>query len=110
MQFVVIGLDGTDEKALDRRMAVRADHLAMGDKLVESGNLWYGAALLSDNGKMKGSLYVVDFLSEKELQAWLAIEPYVVGNVWQNITIHKSHTRNPWQFNRPQEFYTEKQK
>src|SRR3990167_6335170 len=105
MQFVVIGLDGTDEKALDRRMAVRADHLAMGDKLVESGNLWYGAALLSDNGKMKGSLYVVDFLSEKELQAWLAIEPYVVGNVWQNITIHKSHNRNPWQFNRPQEFY-----
>lgn len=108
MQFVVIGLDGTDEKALDRRMAVRKDHIAMGDELVESGNLWYGVALLSDDGTMKGSIYVVDFPSEKELQEWLAIEPYVVGKVWENITIHKSSTRDPWQFNRPKEFYNDK--
>ncbi len=105
MQFVVIGLDGTDEKALERRMAVRADHIAMGDKLLESGNLWYGAALLNEDGTMKGSMYVVSFPSEKELQEWLTVEPYVVGKVWQDLTIHKSNTRDPWQFNHPKEFF-----
>ncbi len=52
MQFVIIGLDGTDEEALNRRMAVRADHIALGDKLMASGNMWYGAALWNDDGKM----------------------------------------------------------
>ena len=110
MQFAIIGLDGTDEKAMDRRMAAREAHLKMGDDLVKSGNLWYASALLSDDGKMKGSLYVVDFPSEKEMRAWLKTEPYVVGNVWKDITIHRSDTHNPWQFNRPKEFYTERKK
>jgi len=110
MQFIVIGLDGTDPKALERRMAVREEHIKMGDKLFGSGNLWYGAALLNDDGNMEGSLYILDFPSEKELKEYLAIEPYVTGKVWQNITIHKSNIRDPWQFNRPKEFYIEKQK
>ncbi len=104
MQFVIIGLDGTDKDAPERRQAVRQDHIAMGDKLRDSGNLWYGAALLHDDGTMKGSMYVVDFPSEKEPQEYLDKEPYVVGDVWQDITIHKSTTRDPWQFNRPKEW------
>jgi uncharacterized protein len=109
MQFVVIGLDGTDSEAPVRRAKVREDHVAMGDKLLMSGNLWYGAALLNDDGTMKGSLYVVDFPSEKELQKWLDSEPYVSGKVWESITVHKSNTRDPWQFSRPKEFFTEKE-
>ncbi|HEX7260141.1 MAG TPA: YciI family protein [Candidatus Saccharimonadia bacterium] len=105
MQFVIIGLDGTDKEAHTRRQAVRHDHIAMGDKLLESGNLWYGAALLNDDGSTKGSMYVVSFPSEKELQEWLDKEPYIVGGVWRHITIHKSNTRDPWQFNRPQEWF-----
>jgi uncharacterized protein YciI len=105
MQFVIIGLDGTDIEAPARRQAVRQDHLNMGDKLVESGNLWYGAALLNDDGTMKGSLYVVSFPSENELQKWLDVEPYMAGGVWKNLTIHKSNTRNPWQFNRTEEWF-----
>lgn len=107
MQFVVIGLDGTDSEAPARRQAVRQEHIAMGDKLLESGNLWYGAALLNDDGSMKGSMYVVSFLSKDEMQAWLDIEPYVVGDVWRDVTIHPSNTRNPWQFNRPEEWFKE---
>ena len=105
MQFVIIGLDGTDEWAPARREAVRQDHIALGDKLLESGNLWYGAALLHDDGSMKGSMYVMNFASEDELQAYLKKEPYVTGNVWQDITIHKSNTREPWQFNRSEEWF-----
>jgi uncharacterized protein YciI len=105
MQFVVIGLDATDEGATSRRLAARPAHLELGDKMLAAGNLWYGAALLDDGGKMKGSMYLVDFSSEEELQAWLATEPYVTGDVWQSIEIHKSSVRNPWQFSRPKEFF-----
>src|SRR4051812_38361466 len=99
MQFVIIGLDGIDKDAPARRQAARQAHISMGDKLLEAGNLWYGAALLNDDGSMKGSMYVVSFPSEQELQEWLDKEPYVQGGVWKDLTIHQSNTREPWQFN-----------
>lgn len=105
MQFVIIGLDGADAEAPQRRAKVRQDHIDMGEELRQSGNMWYGAALLHDDGSMKGSMIVVDFHSEKELQKWLDKEPYMVGGVWKNVTIHKSNTRDPWQFNRPKEWF-----
>ena len=105
MQFIVIGLDGTDSGAPDRRQKVRQQHIDMGEKLRQSGNMWYGAALLHDDGTMKGSMILVDFPSEKELQVWLDKEPYIVGDVWRDVTIHKSNTRDPWQFNRSQEWF-----
>ncbi len=110
MQFVVIGLDDTDKKAQERRSKVRQAHIDMGEKLRLSGNMWYGAALLNDDGSMKGSMILVDFPSEKELHEWLDKEPYVVGEVWKDITIHKSNTRDPWQYNRPQEWFEKRSK
>ena len=109
MQFVVIGLDGTDSEAPERRAKVRQAHIDLGEELRQSGNMWYGAALLHDDETMKGSMILVDFPSEKELQAWLNKEPYVVGDVWRDITIHKSNTRDPWQFNRPEEWFKQRQ-
>lgn len=105
MQFVIIGLDGTDAEAPARRQKARPHHIAMGDELLASGNMWYGAALLHDDGSMKGSMILVDFSSEQELQDWLDKEPYIVGDVWRDVTIHKSNTRDPWQFNRPKEWF-----
>jgi len=109
MQFLIIGLDGTDKNAKKRRLAVREDHISLGDELVKSGNVWYGAVLLDDDNNMKGSVFMVDFPSEKELNEWLEREPYVTGGVWKNITIHKCNTRDPWQFNRPKEFFEKRQ-
>lgn len=105
MQFVIIGLDGTDKGAPVRRQAVRQEHIAMGDKLLEAGNLLFGAALLNDDGSMKGSLYVMSFKSEEQLKEWLDSEPYMVGDVWRDITVHKSNTRDPWQFSHPKEWF-----
>ncbi len=67
MQFLVKGLDGTDKEAMNRRLAVRADHIALGDKLLKSGNMWYGAALRDDEGNMKGSVFIMDFPSKKRI-------------------------------------------
>lgn len=108
MQFVIIGLDGTDSEAMNRRLAARPDHIALGEELRLSGNMWYGAALLNDEGKMKGSMLLMDFVSEEELHEWLEREPYVVGKVWESIEIHKCNVRDPAQFNRPKEFFEER--
>jgi uncharacterized protein len=105
MQFLVKGLDGTDKDAMKRRMAVRDEHIALGEKLLASGNMWYGAALLDEEGNMNGSVFIMDFTSEKKLQAWLDIEPYVVGKVWEKVEIHKANVREPWQFSRSKDFF-----
>lgn len=108
MQFLVLGYDGEDEDAADRRQKARPDHIKLGDKLLKDGNLWYGAALTDDKGKMTGSMYMVDFPDETALNEWLDIEPYKQQGVWQKIEILKCSTRDPWQFNRPQEFFEDK--
>lgn len=88
MQFVIIAKDGTDDKALERRMAAREAHIKLGDEGVEKGNFLMGTALLNDKGEMCGSMMIVDFPSRKELDEWLKIEPYVTRDVWQDIEIY----------------------
>jgi uncharacterized protein len=88
MQFLVIAYDGTDEKALDRRMASRQAHLAGIEKMKADGKAIYGVAILGAGDKMIGSAMVVDFPSRADLDAWLKVEPYVTGNVWQKIEVH----------------------
>ena len=105
MQFLVVGLDGNDDEALARRMAVRGEHIALGDELLAAGNMWYGAAILREDGSMGGSALFMDFQDEVALNEWLAREPYVTGKVWQSITVYPCKTRDPWQFNRPKEFF-----
>ncbi|MFS0577084.1 YciI family protein [Sporosarcina sp. 179-K 3D1 HS] len=87
MQFIVMGYDGTDEEAIDRRLRAREEHLQVVEKRVAAGEHLYGAAILNDQGKMIGSIMVVDYPSREELDNWLKVEPYVVGEVWQKIEI-----------------------
>ena len=46
-------------------------------------------ALLDDEGKMKGSLLVMQYESREELDAYLAQEPYVVEGVWETIEVER---------------------
>ncbi|MFH2092233.1 MAG: YciI family protein [Pseudomonadota bacterium] len=88
MQFIVIGLDGKDKNALDRRMAAREGHLAMAKKMADTGNWLYAVAMLNDEKKMVGSVIVCEFESREALKKeWLDNEPYVLGNVWEEIQI-----------------------
>ena len=52
----------------------------------------------------------MDFPSRKELEGWLDKEPYVTGKVWKSVEILRCNVRDPWQFNRPKEFYTYREK
>ncbi len=87
MQFIVTAYDGTDEDALGRRLKAREEHLQSVERRFKEGQHLYGAALLDDEGKMIGSLMIVDYPSREELDNWLKVEPYVLGNVWQKIEI-----------------------
>ena len=87
MQYIVMAYDGNDEKALERRLAAREEHLKSVQQRYKEGQHLYGAAILDDDGNMIGSMMVVDFPSREELDNWLKVEPYMVGNVWKKIEI-----------------------
>lgn len=88
MRFIVIGKDGTDESALDRRMAVRDAHLALGEEMLSKKQVLSATALLDPDGKMCGSVMLVEFENRAELEEWLKVEPYVTGDVWKDIEIY----------------------
>ncbi len=87
MQFLVIGYDGTDDKAAERRMAVREAHLAGVTKMKEEGKAVYGVAILNEGEQMIGSALVVDMPTRADVDAWLKTEPYVTGGVWKKIEV-----------------------
>jgi len=87
MQFIVIAYDHKDVKAIERRLAARADHVALGDKMRDEGKLLYAVAILNDQDQMIGSVMILDLPSRKDLNEWLSIEPYVKGQVWDEIDI-----------------------
>ncbi|MCB1538930.1 MAG: hypothetical protein H6865_04470 [Rhodospirillales bacterium] len=87
MQFLVIARDGGDADALKRRLAVREQHIALSNEAIKRGEQLLGAAMLNEDGAMKGSVMIVDFPDRATLDAWLRVEPYVTGKVWQDIEI-----------------------
>jgi len=92
MQFILIAYDGTDEEALDRRLAVRAAHLESARTLVDEGKWLYAAGILNDDGKMIGSMILCDYPSREALEEeWLKNEPYVTGKVWEKITVQRAN-------------------
>ena len=86
MHFVLICRDGTDEKALERRMAAREAHIAAFEQGLGVQNI-LGGAILNDQEKMCGSVMVVDFENRKALDEWLKNDPYVTGDVWRTIDV-----------------------
>jgi len=93
-QYVIIAHDGTDEKALERRMNIRPFHLDGAKKLKENGNFVVGGAMLDDNGKMIGSVMIVQFETEADLRQWEATEPYIVDGVWVKYEIKPFRVAN----------------
>lgn len=86
-QFVVIAYDAQDSGAYDRRLRIKASHADSITKLRAAGKILLGVALTDEDGKMVGSVVVTNFPSRAEFDEWLALEPYVVGKVWEDITV-----------------------
>lgn len=88
MQFLVTAYDGTDDKALERRLAVREKHLEGWYKLVADGHGITGGAILDDEGRMIGSMALLEFPDRAAFDAWFENDPYVTGGVWRKIDVH----------------------
>ena len=85
IQFVIKAYDG--KGMLGRRMEVRPRHLEGMAKL--GSHVVCAGGLLDEEGKMKGSLIVVNFENREELDAYLAREPYVTEHVWEKIEVER---------------------
>lgn len=86
-QYLVTGYDHTDEGALERRMNTRPHHLDGAKALKENGNYILGGAVLNDEGKMIGSVMVLQFESEEGLEAWKQSEPYITQGIWETVDV-----------------------
>lgn len=87
MQFLILAYDATDAGALERRMKVREAHLATIARYQDKGHMHIGAAILDQNNKMIGSCIIAEFENRDALEVWLAEEPYLTGNVWDNVQV-----------------------
>ena len=83
MQFVIKACDG--ENMLAKRMEVRPRHLENMSKV--NGKIICAGGLLDDEGKMKGSVMIMDFASKSLLDEYLASEPYIVEGVWEKVEV-----------------------
>ena len=85
MQFVITAYDG--EGMLAKRMEVRPLHLEGMERLKE--HLVCAGGLLDDEGKLKGSVLVIEFQNREEVDEYLASEIYVTEHVWEKITVER---------------------
>jgi len=83
MQFIVKAYDG--EGMLAKRMEVRPRHLE-GIEMIKEHVICAGG-LLDDDGKMKGSVLIMEYENREQLDEYLANEPYVQEKVWQKIEV-----------------------
>ena len=83
MQFVVKAYDG--EGMFEKRMEVRPRHLEGMKRLLD--HIICARGLLDEEGKMKGSLMVMEYESRKDLDDYLENEPYMLEHVWEKVEI-----------------------
>ena len=85
MQFVIKAYDGAGK--LERRMEVRPRHLENMAKI--NGKVICAGGLLDEEGKMKGSLMVMEFENRSVLEDYLKSEPYITDGVWEKVDVEQ---------------------
>jgi uncharacterized protein YciI len=91
MWYVINGSDVED--SLERRLSVRAAHLARLQQLRDEGRLLlagpYPAVDSNDPGPagFSGSLIVAEFDSLEDAQAWAKADPYVGAGVYADVSV-----------------------
>ncbi len=86
-QFLILAQDYKDDDALNRRFTVRPAHLQRMKAEKEKGVFIIGGAKLNEKGHMYGSMLIVDLPDIKSASKWVAIDPYMTGDVWENVEI-----------------------
>jgi len=91
MWYAIIGAD--TEQSLERRLSVRAMHLARLQQLQSEGRLLlagpFPAVDSNDPGPagFTGSLIVAEFESLEDARAWADADPYVEAGVYRSVSV-----------------------
>lgn len=91
MWYVINATD--NEGSLERRLSVRARHLARLQELQNEGRLLlagpYPAVDSNDPGPagFTGSLIIAEFDSQEDAQAWANSDPYVEAGVYASVNV-----------------------
>ena len=72
---------------LAKRMELRPLHLEGMERLKK--HLIAAGGMLDDEGKLKGSVLIMEFQSREEVDDYLANEIYVKEQVWEKITVER---------------------
>ena len=83
MQFIIKAYDGAG--MLEKRMQVRPRHLENLGKI--KGRILCAGGLLDENGRMKGSVLVMEFENRTLLDEYLGSEPYLLEHVWEKVEV-----------------------
>lgn len=83
MQFIITAHDG--EGMLARRLEVRPQHLENMGKI--KCKVLCAGGLLDEEGKMKGSVLVLEFPDRAGLDEYLESEPYIREKVWEKVEV-----------------------
>lgn len=86
-QFLIQAIDHTDENALQRRLSVREQHLNRMKEEKEKNVFITGGALLDNDKRMIGSVIILNLPDEESVRNWVAADPYVKNQVWNEISI-----------------------
>lgn len=89
MDFVITALDYPNQ--LERRLAHREAHIKGLTQAVKQGMIISAGALTNEKGDMIGSSIHARFDNRAQLDEWLENEPYVLGDVWENIEIRTAN-------------------
>lgn len=85
MQFIIRAYDG--EGMLAKRMEVRPRHLESIEKI--RAHVICAGGLLDEEGKMKGSVLIMEYENREQFDDYLANEPYVQEHVWEKIEVER---------------------
>jgi uncharacterized protein YciI len=91
MLYSIVGIDKPD--SLQARMAVRSEHLARLQALVESGRLIIAGpnpAIDSEDpgdAGFSGSIVIAEFESLQAAQAWADEDPYIKSGAYESVTV-----------------------
>lgn len=87
MPYWIHAHDHTDADAPQRRLSARETHLAAARDRAEAGILLMAGAILDAEGRMVGSMLVVDLPSEAEVVAWVESDVYWTSRVWARYAV-----------------------
>lgn len=87
MRYLITAYDSKEEGTFERRMSVRQDHLANVLSVKEYGSVICVGGLPDEDGKLIGSYLVMDFESRELLDRYLESEPYLINDVWKDVSI-----------------------